>query len=194
MEIDPHIREVKVVLLGCQAVGKTSLVNQFIHDRFTVNTVSTIGCMFVTKTVKVDDMTVSLQIWDTGGSEKYRSMAPMYFRDAQAAIIVYDVTSISSFRGVDGWLRDLHNQGPAGILIALAGNKADCDHIREVTPQMAADFATKTNISICLETSALDGRGVAELFQLVVEKIAAGGINIQPRLPLVTRDSDESCC
>jgi small GTP-binding protein len=70
MEINPLAREVKVVLLGCQTVGKTSLMNRFIHDSFTVSTVSTIGSIFVTKIVKLDNITLSLQIWDTGGSEK----------------------------------------------------------------------------------------------------------------------------
>jgi GTPase SAR1 family protein len=119
----------------------------------------------------------------------------MFFRDAHAAVVVYDVTSISSFRGVEGWLRDLHNQGPPGILIALAGNKADLDHIREVGRQMANDFATKTNISICLETSALDGRGVAELFQRVAEAVAVAGIDIpRPTPVLMTTDGEKNCC
>jgi small GTP-binding protein len=159
-------------------------VNRFIHDSFTVNTVSTIGSIFVAKRVQTADMTVSLQIWDTGGSEKYRSMAPMYFRDAHAAVVVYDVTSIASFRGIDAWLRDLHSQG----------NKADLDHHREVTRQMAGDFAAKATIPICLETSALHGRGVAALFQQVAEG-AVAGIDIRPPAPtLVTRDGHKDCC
>jgi small GTP-binding protein len=131
------IIEAKVVLLGSQTVGKSSLVGRFIRGTFSANTVSTIGAIFVTKTLEVCNMQVKLQIWDTGGSERYRTLAPMYLRDAQAGIVVYDVTSNQSFQEVeDVWMPELIDKGPRSLVVALAGNKADLGDLRNITTPM----------------------------------------------------------
>lgn len=92
--------EVKVCILGDSGVGKSSLVQRFVHNTFSIANESTIGASFMTKTLIVNQKTVKLNIWDTAGQEKYRALAPMYYRGAAACVIVYDVTSAASFRSV----------------------------------------------------------------------------------------------
>jgi small GTP-binding protein len=163
-------RDAKVVMLGCQSVGKTSLVNRLIHHTFGA-TASTVGAVFFSQTVTVGDVQIKLNIWDTGGSERYRSMAPMYFRDAHAAIIVYDITSVESFNDVAVWLNELYQQGPEAIVIALVGNKSDLHERRTVAKAAVAALAEKEQVAVNMETSAVTGENVAALFDAVAEKV-----------------------
>ncbi|KAK9762037.1 hypothetical protein K7432_012601 [Basidiobolus ranarum] len=99
--------EAKVVILGSQGVGKTSLVVRYVQRTFSPNCPSTIGASFMTTKLAVDNCKVRLQIWDTAGQERFRSMAPMYYRGANAAIIVYDITSRKSFDEIETWVQEL---------------------------------------------------------------------------------------
>ncbi|XP_054707198.1 ras-related protein Rab-22A-like isoform X2 [Uloborus diversus] len=125
--------EVKLCVLGDSGVGKSSIVQRFVHNTFNPSVESTIGASFMTKCLLVDDCTFKFNIWDTAGQERYRSLAPMYYRNAGAAIIVYDVTSHSTFQSVKGWIRELQLHGSSDVVMAIAGNKADLDGRREVT-------------------------------------------------------------
>jgi len=104
------ICQFKVVLLGESAVGKSSLVLRFVKREFHEFQESTIGAAFLTQTIQVDDTTVKFEIWDTAGQERYHSLAPMYYRGAQAALIVYDITSRDSFLKAQNWVRELQRQ------------------------------------------------------------------------------------
>ena len=154
----------KIVLLGAASTGKTSIVNRFAHDRFSPNSESTIGAAFVTKNVMIDTNEVKLEIWDTGGSEKYRSLAPMYYRDASAAIIVFDLTSDQSLEDAQMWLEELRECGPENVIIGCAANKCDLTGERKITAETVEEFATKNQIKVMKETSALKGTNVVELF------------------------------
>ena len=166
------VLEKKVVLLGSSTVGKTSILNRLMRDSYTPDTVTTIGTGFKSKTIQVGNIHVKLQIWDTGGHERFRSLAPMYFHDADAAIIVYDILSQQSFQEVEYWLKDLMEKGPPTITIARAGNKSDLSNIRAVSKQNGIDFAGKHCIPIFMETSALSGENIPQLFQEVANLIA----------------------
>ena len=120
-----NIKEAKVVMLGSSTVGKSTIIKWLVSQKYQNNTTPTIGTSLITKTFDIDGLCIKLQIWDTGGSERYRSIAPMYFRDADAAIIVYDVTQKSSFEDVGSWLKELREYWPSSIIIGLAGNKTD---------------------------------------------------------------------
>ncbi|RUS29142.1 ras family-domain-containing protein [Jimgerdemannia flammicorona] len=98
--------EAKVVILGSQGVGKTSLVVRYIEKTFSPNCTATIGASFMAKKLSVDNCKVRLQIWDTAGQERFRSMAPMYYRGAHAAILVYDITQEQSFLDMNSWVED----------------------------------------------------------------------------------------
>jgi Ras-related protein Rab-5C len=190
-------RDAKVVMLGSQTVGKSSIVTRLIRGTFTVETVSTIGAVFQSKTVTVGDVQVKLQIWDTGGSERYRSMAPMYFRDADAAIVVYDMTSTQSFQELDGWLKALIEQGPEALVVALVGNKCDLRGSRTVSPEMARGFLTDNGIPIYIEASALTGENVEAIFEKVATAVLTGGTVLDPKKRGVSFDAPKKeggCC
>ena len=105
----PRANEVKVVLLGDTGVGKSSLVLRFVTNTWKIDTSSTIGASFLSKMIIVDGHPIKFQIWDTAGQEKYRSLAPMYYRGAGAAIIVYDIMRRESYECLQSWVEELRN-------------------------------------------------------------------------------------
>jgi len=174
----------KLVLLGEAAVGKSSLVLRFVKGHFTEHQESTIGAAFMTQTLALDDVTVKFEIWDTAGQERYHSLAPMYYRGAQAAVVVYDITSTDSFERAQRWVSELRDQANKNIVIALAGNKIDlCNDLndgensspiddetistplskRSVSKEEAEAYC-KDNKLIFFETSAKTGECVHDVF------------------------------
>ena len=156
--------QAKLVLLGDMGAGKSSLVLRFVKGQFFEHQESTIGAAFMTQTVTVDDHVVKFEIWDTAGQERYHSLAPMYYRGAAAAIIVYDMQSQQSWQRAKSWVRELQRQGNANLVIALAGNKSDCKDMRKVSKEEAEAYAEEQKLSIFLETSAKSGEFVNDLF------------------------------
>jgi Ras-related protein Rab-5C/Rab family protein len=116
---------VKLVLLGEAAVGKSSVVLRFVSNEFQANKEPTIGAAFLTQKCRLEDRILRYEIWDTAGQERFHSLAPMYYRNAQAAVVVYDVTKASSLEKAKSWVKELQRQANPNIVIALAGNKID---------------------------------------------------------------------
>ncbi|CBZ49766.1 putative GTP-binding protein [Neospora caninum Liverpool] len=131
--------EAKIVLLGDSGVGKSSLALRFCRGRFPQYHEVTIGAAFLQQTVKVanDGSQLKLYIWDTGGQERFRAMAPLYYRDAAGAVVVYDVTNLSSMDAVRFWVEELKQRGPQNCRIAVAANKSD-----SIEPQTDSELAT----------------------------------------------------
>jgi len=142
-----RLAQFKLVLLGESAVGKSSLVLRFVKGQFHEFQESTIGAAFLTQTVVLDDTTVKFEIWDTAGQERYHSLAPMYYRGAQAAIVVYDITNADTFARAKSWVRELQKQARADIVIALAGNKSDLGSRRTVEYEEANAYAEEMGYS-----------------------------------------------
>jgi len=117
--------QVKLVLLGEAAVGKSSVVLRFVSNEFQPNKEPTIGAAFLTQKCRLEDRVLRYEIWDTAGQERFHSLAPMYYRNAQAAVVVYDVTKASSLEKAKSWVKELQRQANPNIVIALAGNKVD---------------------------------------------------------------------
>ncbi|CAA7266584.1 unnamed protein product [Cyclocybe aegerita] len=117
--------QVKLVLLGEAAVGKSSVVLRFVSNEFQPNKEPTIGAAFLTQKCRLEDRILRYEIWDTAGQERFHSLAPMYYRNAQAAVVVYDVTKASSLEKAKSWVKELQRQANPNIVIALAGNKVD---------------------------------------------------------------------
>eukprot|EP00038_Savillea_parva_P005827 m.160186 g.160186 ORF g.160186 m.160186 type:complete len:211 (-) comp11910_c0_seq1:300-932(-) len=164
------ICQFKLVLLGESAVGKSSLVLRFVKGQFHEYQESTIGAAFLTQTVCIDDTTVKFEIWDTAGQERYHSLAPMYYRGAQAAIVVYDVTSTDTFARAKTWVKELQRQANPNIVIALAGNKADLAGKRAVDFEEAQAYAEDNGL-LFMETSAKTAKNVNEIFLAIAKKL-----------------------
>jgi small GTP-binding protein len=160
----------KMVLLGESAVGKSSLVLRFVKGQFHEYQESTIGAAFLTQTVSVDDTTVKLELWDTAGQERYHSLAPMYYRGAQAAIVVYDITNADTFSRAKVWVKELQRQAAPNIVIALAGNKADLSAKRQVEVVDAQTYADENGL-IFMETSAKTAMNVNDIFMAIARKL-----------------------
>jgi len=164
------IFQYKLVLLGESSVGKSSLVLRFVKGQFLDFQESTIGAAFLTQTVCLNDTTVKFEIWDTAGQERYHSLAPMYYRGAQAAIVVFDITNAESFDKAKAWVSELQRQGSPNIVIALAGNKSDLANKRSVATANAQAYADE-NGCLFMETSAKSNVNVTELFVAIAKKL-----------------------
>lgn len=164
------MKDIKTVLLGDSGVGKSSLVLRFVTDTFRPYSESTIGASFLTKILLVNEKQSKFFIWDTAGQEKYHSLAPMYYRGAQVAIIVYDITNKNSFLTLKRWIKELQLHGPPDILIAIVGNKSDLSGNRKVSYNQAKAYADEINV-LFIETSAKNNSNINELFTNISNQI-----------------------
>ncbi|GFS30270.1 Ras-related protein like [Actinidia chinensis var. chinensis] len=161
----------KVVLIGDSGVGKSNLLSRFTRNEFSVDSKSTIGVEFATRSIQVDDnKIVKAQIWDTAGQERYRAITSAYYRGAVGALLVYDVTRHVTFENIARWLKELRDHTDANIVIMLVGNKADLRHLRAVSTEDARAFAEREN-NFFMETSALESLNVDNAFTEVLTQI-----------------------
>ncbi|KZS88342.1 GTP binding protein [Sistotremastrum niveocremeum HHB9708] len=160
------LKRTKIVLLGDQSVGKTSLITRFMYDTFDNTYQATIGIDFLSKTLYLEDRTVRLQLWDTAGQERFRSLIPSYIRDSSVAIVVFDITNRASFLSTTKWIDDVRSERGNDVIIVLVGNKADLSDKRQVTHEEATTKASELNI-IFMETSAKAGHNVKSLFKKI---------------------------
>ncbi|KAG5252362.1 hypothetical protein OIU76_021711 [Salix suchowensis] len=160
----------KIVLIGDSGVGKSNILSMFTRNEFCLESKSTIGVEFATRTLQVDGKTVKAQIWDTAGQERYRAITSAYYRGAVGALLVYDITKRQTFDNVQRWLRELRDHADSNIVIMMAGNKSDLKHLRAVQEQDGHAFAEKEGLSF-LETSALEGTNIEKAFQTILTEI-----------------------
>ena len=163
----------KVVLIGDSGVGKTTLINRYVMDNFDAFEPPTISGGFRKKEVIVDEAKtkVSLQIWDTAGQEKFKALVENYYKNAQSAIVVYDITSEESFDAARTWIKEVKEKAPEDVIIFIWGSKSDLDDQRRVELIHGMKLA-KENDWLFGETSAKKNIGVQDAFEALAKKYA----------------------
>uniref|UniRef100_A0A4W5QHG9 small monomeric GTPase n=1 Tax=Hucho hucho TaxID=62062 RepID=A0A4W5QHG9_9TELE len=159
-----------VVLIGDSGVGKSNLLSRFTRNEFNLESKSTIGVEFATRSIHVEGKTVKAQIWDTAGQERYRAITSAYYRGAVGALLVYDIAKHLTYENAERWLKELQDHADSNIVIMLVGNKSDLRHLRAVPTDEAKALAEKHGLSF-LETSALDSSNVELAFQTILTAI-----------------------
>ena len=164
--------EIKICLLGDVSVGKTSIASRFCKNSFNENYINTIGGAYQQQNVILNNgVKMKLHIWDTSGQDRFRSMTNLYYRDAQVAILTYDVTNEQSLESLSYWLRELNDKvDQDNMLLCLVGNKTDVEPSKKKVPTIKGKEFAEQNNMIFFETSAKNGTGVKELFQAIATK------------------------
>ena len=163
---------VKIVVLGEMGTGKTSILHRWITNEFAHQN-STVGCAFSTKSVTFKSKIIRYEIWDAAGQERYRSLSSVYYRNAIVALLVYDVTRYETFNAVTDWVNELKANTSNNIMILIVGNKADLANEKQVDQEMVDHFIETANSNIIgfVESSALTGQGINEIFDKVSENL-----------------------
>jgi len=156
-------KQFKIVLLGEGCVGKTSLCLRYVQNAFNDKHLSTIQASFLTKRLNVDNKRVGLAIWDTAGQERFHALGPIYYRDANGALLVYDITDRDSFIKVQTWVKELRKMLGKEVVLAIAGNKCDLERSRVVSIEEAEQYAESVGAKH-YSTSAKLNKGLEELF------------------------------
>ena len=167
------IIEAKIVLLGDVSVGKTSIASRYCKNSFNEHHINTIGGAYQQQKVVLNNgAMIKLHIWDTSGQERFRAMTNLYYRDAQVAILTYDITNESSFSSIEFWIQELKFKVEnENMILCLVGNKCDVNsNERKITTQKGKNFAQDNNM-IFFETSAKTGEGVKDLFVTIANKV-----------------------
>jgi len=161
--MNPEIPKYKLIFLGDQGVGKSCILNRFLNDTFIEEYQTTIGLDFQSKNVQIDNQDIHLLLYDTAGQEKFRSLIPMYTRDANIIILVYDISNRDSFSNLSHWLKDLTNVNMEEVILCVVGNKIDLNDKRVVNKEEGEKFAEERGF-IFQEISAKTGDGFSDLF------------------------------
>ena len=161
----------KVVMVGEPGVGKTSIISRYVLNQFSNVVISTTGASYATKIIELDkDNKIKFQIWDTAGQERFRSLAKIFYQNATAVVLVYDITVRDTFEKLkEYWIQEIKDNAPSDIIIALAGNKSDNYEFEVVSLKEGQDLAKQID-AIYKSTSAMLSNGIEELFKSIALK------------------------
>ncbi|KAL4435375.1 hypothetical protein ABPG74_022858 [Tetrahymena malaccensis] len=166
----------KLVFLGDQGVGKTSIINRFMFDTFDGKDHPTVGIDFISKTLYYEDRTIRLQLWDTAGQERFRSLIPSYIRDSAVAVVCYDITNKVSFDNVAKWIEDVRAERGHDVIICLVGSKNDLVDKRVVQTTDGQTKAKELDVKF-FEVSALTGQNVQQLFRSIANMLPGAEVS-----------------
>lgn len=189
MSIQPT-RKLKIVLLGEGRVGKTSILLRYIKGEYNDRQVSTLQASYLDKKMVIENTKVQLSIWDTAGQERFHALGPIYYRDADGAVLVYDITDEESFQKVRTWVRELRRIVGDEISITIAGNKSDLQRTRKVQEQQALDYAASVGATH-FNTSAKLNRGLEDVFVDLTKRMLAKRTG-KKKMTSALIDDDES--
>ena len=161
---------VKLLMLGDSGVGKSCLMMRFSDGKFPIDIIGTAGIDCKEKVVSTEGKNIRVQIWDTAGQERYSTLTESYYKKAYGIMLAYDVTDLDSFKSVDNWIKSIKDKGNTVVEVILVGNKIDLKVDRKVTITMGKQLAESYKIPF-IETSAMDGTGVLEAFEILIENI-----------------------
>lgn len=191
----PHI-EFKICMIGAVAVGKTAIANRLQFEIFEEDYQPTIGAGYIPYRTNIDGKEIELQIWDTAGMERYKSLGSIYYRDAQAAIIVYDQTSLESADALQKWLTSFKNTVKTQCIIAIAANKNDLPN-KIVPPEKIQEWCNENGFSFFI-TSAKTAEGIKEMFEAIAKGLLHQNTNhnqnSSQKLTDVNEKKEKGCC
>lgn len=159
----------KIISVGNGGVGKTSLALRYAHGTFREEYIVSIGVNFFSKDVVIDDVNIKLQIWDTGGQEKFKGIRPYYFKNADGTLLCFSITDRESFNDITDWYEQVLKFSPKSVFILVA-TKCDLNDNRKVSKEEIANFAKKLGVPF-FETSAKEDVRVTDLFEYLARKI-----------------------
>jgi len=161
--------QVKLLMLGDSAVGKSSLITRFCEDTTTSNHIPTIGVDFKYKTIDCEGTKIKLQIWDTAGQEKFRSIVQTYYKGAMGIVLTYAINDRKSFQNIENWMKQISTNAAKGIVVILVGNKADL--LERVVETSEGKRVAETHNIKFFESSAKDGENVDMIFHELAKEI-----------------------
>ena len=163
----------KIVMAGCSGVGKTSIINRVFSSKFSTDIRPTVGSGFKKGVLRKNGKKITMEVWDTAGQEQFNSLAPIFFTNAAAAVLVYDITDYNSFKMLDTYVQMVNDKANPNCVIAIVGNKYDLicqnESMRKVPLSEAEAFSESIGTSIFLEVSAKTGQSVNSIFELIAE-------------------------
>jgi len=158
----------KVILLGDSGVGKSSIMNQYVHEKFNAEYKATIGADFLTKHLLIDDQSITMQIWDTAGQERFQSLGIAFYRGADCCALVFDVNDNKTFESITTWKDEFLDKAgisdPKAFPFVLIGNKIDLENRREVSQKRVLNWCADNGHIPYFECSAKEGVGVVQAF------------------------------
>ena len=169
-ENDDHGDYIKLTLLGSSGVGKTCIIRRYTEGDFDENNLSTSGASYSQKPLVIEGRTVTVDLWDTAGQEKYRSLGRHFYKNAYIVCLVYDITNNNTFEELkEKWYKDLKMYGEKYTVLAVVGNKSDCYEKEEVPEEEAREYAKSIEAQFML-TSAKKGNNIDVLFETLTRQ------------------------
>ena len=160
----------KIVIIGDSGVGKSNILSRYVRDEFSMDTKATVGVEFGSKIISINNQQIKIQIWDTAGQEKYKSVSTIYYKGAKGALLVYDISRKETFNNLNRWINEIKNNSDENINILLIGNKCDLEEGRQISQEEAFEKAKEINAGF-LEVSALQAVNIEKAFKYLIQQI-----------------------